>query len=188
MTKRKKGKETYNGFTGSLKIWQQPVVGGKPQLILEKPNMVVYQGSDILANTLGGKQNSAISHMYIGFHNGSSFSPPAISKSDTRATYQAFSGNFGYLRFLLSTTPSYFTDTNYSNNNVVFTATVVASASEAGATFTPGTSYIYEAGLVNAQVPTDKAQDRLFSRANFSEIEFVSTYNLIISWAVKFVS
>lgn len=187
-TQTKNIDENYHKFSGSLKIWRQPIHGGKPELVLEKPNMVLYQGSDILANSLGGKTNSHVSHMYIGFHNGDTFTAPTISKTDNRDTFQSYTSTFGYLRFPLSMDASYFTDVNYSQNNVVFTTTVVSAASEHGATFSAGSSYIYEAALVNAQDPLDKTKDRIFSRANFSPIEFVSSYNLIISWAVKFVS
>lgn len=188
--KKKIVSDSLSAGNGKIKIWKQPSdLGGPPELVFEKPNMVLYQGADVLANCLAGKQNSAITHMYFGFHNGPTFWAPTITKADTKATtFDGYSAPFGYLRVPLNAAPTFISDPNYDGNIAVFSSTLTAGTSEAGATFTPGTSYVYEVALVNESVPNDKTKDRIFSRANFTPIQFVSSYNLIVAWSVKFVS
>lgn len=183
--------DKYVGFSGHIKGWLVADDGSSQRKVIDQPNLITYQGSDILATCLAGAQNSKISHMYIGFHNGASFTAPTPQKTDTRDTFQNISGfdpDMGYLRIPLSLTPSYFNNTNYVKNNVVFTTTVTNLTEEAGAAFTPDTSYIYEAALVSAGSTSTTEEDRVFSRATFTPTLFVSNYNLVLSWAIQFLS
>ncbi len=167
-------------ISGRIKIWKGD------DLVVDKPNMVLYEGGDIVALAIAGEANSKITHFYVGYYSAAGvFVAPTISKADNRASFEAFTGNFGYLRLPLSVSPSFVADTNYDNNNSVFTTVVTTATPEAGAAFIPGTSQIYEVGLVCERSPNDKTKDLIFARANFNPITFVSSHNLTISWMIK---
>lgn len=180
--------DTVNNFQGFIKIWQSNPVTGEQKLLIDKPNTVLYQGADLLAYALAGVANNKISHMYIGFNNNLVFTPPVIDKAYSNP-FSGFVAPFGYLRIPLTLPASYLADTNYTHNVPIFTTMITSGTSEAGgATFTNGTSQIYEVGLVAATTPSSSSGDAVFSRANFSQIQYDSSFNLTISWGVKFTA
>jgi hypothetical protein len=171
-------------FKGHIKVYRTHKASGKSELVVNKPNTIVFTGADIMARCLGGEENSAISHFYIGYNNSESFSPPPITLYSKASDFSLFVAPFGYLRLPLSWVPSYFNETNYNSNIAVFSTVIATATASGGAAFTSGTSYIYEAGMIAATDPLDPTQDILFNRANFTPILFNSAYNLTIVWAI----
>jgi uncharacterized membrane protein YkvA (DUF1232 family) len=174
-------------FKGFVKVWKTHKTTGEKKLVLEKDNLILAMGANVLAYALAGQQSSNVSTMYVGYNNNSSFSYPTI---DT-AYSQPFNGlsigaGFGYLREPLSFSPNFLSDAGYTDNTVIFTTMISSASAFYGNTFTSGTSQIYECALV--VTPTNNAADDLvFSRINFSQIEYDDSYNLTISWGVKFL-
>ena len=171
---------------GFLKIWKTSPVTGSKELLVDQKNTILYQGSDILASALAGQPYSNITHMNLGFHNGSdaSFysSVPTISKDGTPA-FSGYTTPFGYVKSPLSFPASFSGSSHYQGNVVVFTTQLVSPVSTGGATL--GTnSYFYEAAMVAAGA----SSDRIFSRINFSPILYDNSYSFTISWAVNFTS
>ena len=176
---------------GFIKAWKTNPKTGESETVLDKKNTILYQGSDILASALAGTANSAITHMYVGFQNSTSSafysSIPAVSKDGTPAI-SGYVSPQGYLRVPLAFPASFTQINNYNNNTAIFTTQIISPSSAGGAVFNPGTgglsSYIYEAALVAA----GPVSDRIFSRVTFTPIAYDSSYNLTISWGVKFTS
>lgn len=179
-------------FKGFIKIWRTEVKTGLTELVIDKPNTVLYQGADLLAFALAGEANAKISHFYIGFKNSVS-SPggplPAVDKSNS-APMTAYADPYGYLRLPLTFPVSYFNDTNYVNNIPVFTVMITTATTAGGAAFTDASpaSWIFEVASVAALNPTDASNDKIFSRVQFTPIQYDSNFNLTISWGVQFVA
>jgi len=173
---------------GFVKIWKTDKITGKPELVVDQPNTVLYGGAQILSYALSGNNAASIYGMYIGYCNSVSFTPPTVDLAYT-SKFQNFVAPFGSLREALSHTPTYLTTTNYTDNIPIFTVDITtASASVAGAAFVPGTSNIYEIGLVSALTPSSSAGDVIFSRTQFNPITYDSNFNLTISWGVQFLA
>jgi len=183
---------------GFFKIWKTDRVSGKSELVVDKKNMILYQGADLLAQALAGAKNSKISHMYVGYKtiaDITGFVPPTIDKeySNKFVDYNNVTGleDLGYLRLPLAFTPSYLGATNYDNNTVLFTAVVSNNTTSfSGADFndsgdvTP--SHLFEVALVSAGDATSAVKDKIFSRANFTPIVYDANYNLTITWGIQF--
>ncbi len=182
--------DKFSKFSGHIKIWNTNAATGDSTLLVDKNNLIVYSGADILAKALAGVTDYKISHMYVGYKDPGAGSPaPAIAKANSIVVYDSLisDSDYGFLRIPLSLIPSFFNETNYNNNNVVFTSTVLSGVEEHGLTFADGVE-IFEAGLACELTKGVRQDDVLFSRASFTEIVYNNNYNLTISWAVKFTA
>lgn len=186
--------------SGFFKIWKVHKQTGARELVIDKKNMILYQGADLMALALAGVKNAKVSHLYVGYKTTadiSGFVPPTIDKeySNKFEDYDNAVGleDLGYLRLPLAFTPTYLSTTDYENNTVIFTAVVSNNTSSfGGADFfdsgeaTP--SHLFEVALVAALDPTGSTKDKIFSRANFEPIVYDSNYNLTISWGIQFLA
>lgn len=184
-----------SNYRGFLKIWRFNDRGEK-DLILHKNNTILYRGSDILARALVGKANSKITHMYIGFTNSvdDDFYDDVVPVTkDYSVPFSTYSSSDtpprGYLRIPLTFPASFLNESNYDNNIAVFTTQIVGANEEAGgADFTDVSpeSRIFSCALVAGGDTV--AQDVVFSHINFTPIAYNSSYNLSLSWGVRFSS
>jgi hypothetical protein len=173
-------------YSGFFKIWQVDKKTGAKELVISKPNMILYQGADLLAKALAGVKYASISHMYVGFQNGA-VTPTTIDKTNS-SPFSSFVAPKGYLRLPISYNPSFLAQTNYSGNTVIFTSIIASTAGAHGDTFTASSSNICEVGLAAALNPENDGEDLFFSRATFDPIVYDSNYNLTISWGVNFLA
>lgn len=178
--------------TGHVKIWNVGNDFGKPELVYQGQNLIVKSGSDILASSLSGKANSAISHFYIGYNNDPAFNvalEPAVTVTDTVTSFPT-SGNYGYIRIPLAFPASYLAEVGYVANVPYFTTFLVTGGLWApfGATLQTG-SKIFALGLVNAQNSSNSSQDVLFSKIHLNPtIAYDTSHGAAISWGVTFRS
>lgn len=176
-------------YSGFLKIWKSSPTQ-QPELVLDKQNTILYQGSDLLAKALSGDADAFISHMYIGYQNANDnlFSIPVVNKDILVNPFTDYTDPTGYLRIPLSFPATFANETNYDNNIVVFTTQISGSLTGEGssAVFQDSApeSRVYEAALVAGLGNGDK----VFSRITFDPIIYDQDYNLTISWGVKFTS
>jgi hypothetical protein len=181
-------KHSLGSMKGFVKIWKVNKTTGKSQLVVDKPNTILYGGAQILSYALAGNAAAPIWGMYIGYNNNVSFVYPTVDLAYS-ASFLNFTTPFGCLREPLSHTPSYLTSPSYTNNTPIFTVDISsASSSVAGAPFTPGVSNIYEIALLSAFNPTLSTGDIVFSRTQFNQITYDSNFNLTISWGVQFLA
>jgi len=179
---------------GFVKVFRVDVESGKPELIHEQDNTIVYQGSDILAKLLAGTPDWDISHMYLTFRNGAEV-VPAIDKTQNRGTYYSLPVGLDFVRVPLVQAPTFLAEEpaghSYEHNVAVFTSLVNSTTPpELGnLALADGTSQFLDAALVSATSPTSNAGDKVFSRIVFNpEIDYSSTFHLTVVWGVKFVS
>lgn len=194
--------ENYKGF---IKIWKTHKQTGESELLVSKPNKILYQGSDLLAYALAGIKYAKISHICVGYANyddtDNSFSPPVIDKDYNTLPFSSYGVassylDYGYFRLPLSYSPTFqASSTDYEHNTVIFTAIMSFDAEPSGQSVdfetasNPTTqSHLFEVALSAALDPTTPNKDQIFSRATFTPIMFDPSYNLTISWGVQFVS
>jgi hypothetical protein len=178
-----------SGLIGAIKIWKTDKSNGESVLVADKPNLVTREGASLAAAALSGLPNSKITHMYVAyFAPATSPTLPTPAKSDTVASYASLISDpvFGYARIPLSTSPDFFSDTGYTDNNVLFTTVLSSDVPTFGAAFEDEVT-VYEAGLISAR-NTNPADDRLFSRATFNPIVYDESFNLTVAWAIKFTA
>jgi hypothetical protein len=165
---------------GHVKIWKHNVKDGSTQLVVEKPNMIVYGGADVAAKALSGQPNTGITHMYVGISS-SNTAATAAQLTDSITTFGTINTNFVKLPIAFS--PSFSNEANYTSNLVYFSVYIT------GSTVTNG-YYINSLGLVNASIPTTNPNttvgDKLFSRITFTPIAYDSSHGLAICWGVTF--
>lgn len=183
-------------FKGFYKIWAVDKKTGAKKLLVSKPNMILYQGADLMAQALAGVQGANISHVYIGYNNvAGSFTPPTLDKENT-TDFPAYGldplTTYGYLRLPLSYSPTFSGQDPYDTNTVVFTAIIATTGNDHGAEFaisTAGTpSQIFEIALAAEFDPSDQSSDKLFSRAQFDPVLYDENYNLTIAWGIQFLA
>jgi len=188
-------------FAGFYKIWRVNKHTGESELLVDKKNLILFQGSDLLGLALGGAKNAAISNVYVGYINAANpltdFTPTTIDK-EYSVPFSAYGTGLhsdkGYLRAPLAYLPTYQGSTSdYDSNQVIFTAIISSTQSATGgADFlfaddsTP--SHIFEIALAAAIDPGSTSKDLIFSRANFTPITYDQNYNLTISWGIQFLS
>ena len=190
--------------SGKIRIWRVDPKSGRRELVVSKKNMILNQGADLLAKALAGEPYAAISHMYIGYKNTTSFTYPddaptidkiysiPFSAYGSSGTYE----DFGYLRLPLAYTPSFLEQEGYNGNVALFTSIIASSDNDHGAAFTSTEashgghppSQIFEVALVAALDPTSQSQDMIFSRANFNALEYNPSFNLTTTWGVQFLA
>lgn len=196
---------TTKNFSGFFKIWRTNKVTGESELVVDKPNKILYQGADLLAYALGGVKYAKISHVYVGFANyddGDDFEAPIIDKDYSTLPFTSYgldSGDYedyGYFRLPLSYTPTFQASSeDYDHNTVIFTTIMSFDADPAGqsADFqysdnAGSQSHLFEVALSAALDPTTTLKDQIFSRATFNPIMFDPSYNLTISWGIQFLA
>lgn len=171
-------------LTGFIKIWKQDKLTGDSTLIVDKNNTILKGGAKLIARALGGDPSAKIWGMYIGYNNSSgAFNPPGID-IDYSAPFSSFSSPFGYLREPLTFSPIYSSTDGYDQNTVLFSTMVTTAQAAGGATFDP-TCKIYEVALVSVRDERDPLADTVFSRTNFTPIQYNDNYNFTITWGVR---
>lgn len=179
------------GLAGFVKVWRTDVKTGEAVLLVDKQNKILKQGAKIISQLLGGKPESKIWGMYIGYNNDPSYTLLAAPTIDVDYSYPFLQfaedpeSSFGYLREPLTFTPNYLSSTDYEDNTVLFSTMITSANSVGGAAFTTGVSNIYEVALIAAPTTDNKTKDLVFSRTNFNPIQYNSSYNFTITWGVR---
>lgn len=198
---------TVNNFSGFIKVWKINTQTGVSELVIDKKNLILYQGSDLLALALGGVKNAKISNLYVGYTNIAledawAISPLSINKDYSTQPFSAYGSSgapfnlhSGYLRLPLSYAPMYqASSSDYTSNQVIFSATIGTNVTATGGEAfqyvqsSSSPSHVHEVALAAALDPGNPAKDLFFSRASFTPIPVDQNYNLAISWGIQFLS
>lgn len=176
-------------FGGFIKIWQHNSETGASKLIVDQKNTILYGGADLLAYALAGQAHARISHFYVGYNNNAGFTGPGSPVDKTNSTFLV-DADYGYLKIPLTFPASYLEEANYQHNIVVFTI-LLANPNPfrqgASPTFS-SSSKLFEVGLVAALNPDGNNNDVVFSRAQFTPLQYDPGFNLTISWGIKFTA
>lgn len=179
---------TSKGLTGFIKIWKTSKTTGLSELVVEKQNMILKGGAQIIAHALGGKPEAKIWGMYMGYYNGIGTPPPPIIDVDYSSPFLDYVAPLGYLREPLTFTPNYLASPGYeSYENTVLFSTMITTASKAGGADFNTASQLYEVALVAAPDVSNPARDTVFSRTSFNPIQYNSNYNFTITWGVRII-
>ena len=172
---------------GFVKIYREHKLTKQTELLVDKSNMILKGGAKLLAQSLSGDAGSKIWGMYIGFNNSADFNKPLITVDygNPFNKLNEISPSFGYLREPLTFPASFSSSEGYDKNTVLFSTMITSASSVGGAEFQNGSSYIYEVGLIAAPEPSDISKDTVFSRTNFNQILYDSSYNFTITWGVR---
>lgn len=165
--------------------------------VIERKNLILYGGADILAQLLSGDPAYAVRYMYLEFKNLANpldpITPPPFDRSGGRSYYEGLvsSPDTDFLRVPLTGTPALSSSDAllYSFNTGTFFAMSEGAAGIHGKTFAPGSnSAVFGAALVATPDPDDRSKDVVFSRV-YSGIDKIlkeSGFEIGVSWAVRF--
>jgi hypothetical protein len=171
-------------LTGFIKIWKQNKQTGESSLVVDKNNTILKGGAKLIARALGGDPNAKIWGMYIGYNNSAGqFAVPGIDL-EYSFPFTSFADPYGYLREPLTFKPTFLSSEGYDENTVLFSTMITTAQKAGGADFTT-LSKIYEVGLVAVADEQNSAMDTVFSRTNFSPIQYNDNYNFTITWGVR---
>jgi hypothetical protein len=184
------------GVRGDIEVFRR-FDDGREEVILEKRNLVLDTGMDLVARALGG--NIYINGMYMAYENTAGVVSPAAVTADRVAmdyqtTYSA--GTLGFVRSANIAQPSFDTsdDTLYATNQVAFVAISTSDqAVDSGSNdVTDGLSQFYGAALAFLD-PNDMENDILFAAVNFEDIagaadqiEKIAGAQIGIRWTITF--
>ncbi len=192
---------------GKIVAAYQDIKTGRLDVVMEKNNLILFEGADIMAPLLGGRAGYSISHMYFQYEN-SVLSPDAtlaantISRESGRSAFNSseIDGTDGrdWLRVPLITESKLVKvpddSEDYENNGVWFTGTSAASSTLLGESpeqnpFQSSSpfSWVYSLALVASPNRSDSLQDKIFSRVNLSApLQLPTGKHLVFFWLIKF--
>jgi hypothetical protein len=181
---------------GLVRIFSFDPKTGKIKSIIEKQNLILYSGADVMAKCLSGNSNYAISSMFMEFKNlpspSDSITPPAFDRTGGIGYYSGLSSSLDtdYVRVPLVSMPDFDTsDALYYNfNQATYFAISEGSTGVHGKTFGPGTnSAVYGAALVATPEPAQPAQDVVFSRvySGVGKILKEAGFEIGITWTIR---
>ena len=161
---------------------------------IERHNLVLYSGADILASLLAG-QGTPVNAMYMEFKNMVTvvpITPPAFDRTGGIAYYNGLSSSpdtdFVRLPLLINPTVAS-TGVNYQGNQVTFFGISEGLTGFFGKPFTPAAnSTVYGAALVSAPSMADQTQDRVFARiyTGIDQITKEIGQEIGITWVTQF--
>lgn len=181
---------------GIVRFFSFDPKSGRIVQMIEKHNLILYSGADIMSRVLGGKSEYAISSMFLEFKNLPSpltpITPPAFDRSGGIAYYNGLSSSLDtdYLRVPLVSTPDFSTsdDTYYEFNQATFFAISEGSTGIHGKTFSAAAnSAVFGAALAATPDPTQPTADVVFSRAysGVGKILKESGFEIGITWTTR---
>ena len=161
---------------GRVRMWEHSPTLGYGKLLLDQSNIITKTGASLAAASIAGLPNSVITHMYVGYNNGTV--TPTIE--DTVSSFAT------YAKIPLAFSPSFASSpvgsgANYVNNIVYFTVYLTGSSSPSGI---PNSSTIDSLGLVCGA----GSGDLLFSKIAFSPVTYNASTGIAISWGVTFLA
>jgi len=175
---------------GQIKLFSFNPVTGVIHKMIEKENLVLYSGADILAKLLSGDSRYAVNTMFMEFTS-AAVTVPTFDRTGGIAYYAGLAADpdIDYLRLPLTVNPQIDSsdDALYVGNRVTFFGISEGTAGRWGKTFTDGVK-VYGAALAAAVDVNDPTQDVVFSRAyaGIDSITKASGFEIGVSWTIQF--
>jgi len=177
-----------NGFIRAFSLDE----GGNILQLIEKPNLIVYSGADVVARCLAWQELYVPRVIYFEFSNAT---PPTVSPTradDSLSYYENLylaTGDEDYLRVPISVTPLTTSSdaSKYDANVVTYYSLTAGTAGEGGGvTFSEAAgSKVYGAALVAAPDLNDKTKDVIMSRVYFSSSLSKGPAQVGIQWEIE---
>ena len=179
-----------------------PVVKGRPRFflfnpktgeirkVIERDNLVLYSGADILAKLLSGASEYAVKTMYLEFANTASPVVPTFDRTGGLAYYNGLTGDYDFLRVPLQVSPALSSsDAVYANNIVSFYGISEGAVGVLGKAFSYAAgSNVFGAALVASPNPGEQSEDVVFSRVytGIGKIPKEAGFEIGVLWPVQF--
>ena len=181
---------------GMVRLFSFNPKTGQIRSMIEKQNLILYSGADVLARCLAGDATYAISSMLMEFKNLPSpsdpITPPAFDRSGGIAYYNGLSSSpdTDYVRVPLVSSPDFTTSDAiyYQGNEATYFAISEGSTGVHGKAFGPGSnSAVYGAALVATPDPVQPSSDVVFSRAysGIGKLLKEAGFEIGITWTIR---
>lgn len=175
---------------GHFRVAAHSPLTNESLILVDKRNKIMYPSTHIVSRGLAGLPNSAISHLYLSYNNDDAYPANGYAISESNTAFQKDAAS-GYLRIPITLPPSIVASQDGSYQTITFT--VLISQPDAfkvtGSPNLSSSSDFFEAALVSQTDPTGSvsnvAGDLVFSRVAFQRLQYDSTFNLTVSWAIK---
>lgn len=163
--------------------------------LVEQPNIIPYQGADVMANLLSGDISWAIGAMFFEYENTAGApTVPSPVRSEGISYYLsdlALSAAKDYIRVPLVIPPGIVSAdaTKYDGNQVTFFAITSGVQGVHGRTFDHTVnSKVYGVALAATPTPAQYTQDRLFSRSysGFDPVPKEDGYAVGAQYVIRF--
>ena len=197
MQKKEKPMQLFDKLecTGHIKMFSYDPVTKQIDRIVEKHNLILYSGADVMARVLAG-QNYAVSTMYVEFKNlavPGTVTPPTFGREPAHglAYYDSLSGSVDvdFLRIPIVISPSLTSSdvASFDNNQVNFFAITEGTQGFHGKDFSAASnSAVYGAALVSSPVWSDQTQDIVFARGYPGTIAKQASSQIGTQWITQF--
>jgi hypothetical protein len=177
-----------NQAQGFIRVFSFNKSTGEIQTLIERPNLILYSGADILANVVSGNPAYAINVMYLEYENAPAPVAPAYARDGGFAYYNGLVSPQDIIRVPLIVQPEISSSdlVNYEGNQPTFFSVSEGSVGAVtGVLFNP-TSNVYGAALVAAPDINDRSQDKVFSRVYFTPIPKQTGFEIGVTWVIRF--
>ena len=178
---------------GIVRLFSFDEKTGRIARMVEKHNLILFDGADILARVLTGDPKYAVGTMYMEFKNTTlPITPPVFDRGGGAAYYAGLqpSSDVDFLRIPLTILPTIEpSDSNYEGNQITFFGISEGSTGFWGRAFNPTVhSKVYGAALVATPDISDQSQDKVFSRvySGIDEIPKELGFGIGITWVIRF--
>jgi len=169
---------------------------GEIRHLIERANLIPYQGADVLARALGGDTTYVAGAMYFEFENtAGSPSVPTPARDEDISYYLdtlSLSATKDYVRAPLVIPAGYSSSDSdkYAGNQVTFFATTAGTQGVHGRAFSnAANSKVYGVALAATPEPTQYTSDLLFSRTydNVGVIPKEDGYQIGAQYLIRFL-
>jgi hypothetical protein len=163
---------------------------------IERPNLVLFEGADVLAQLLSGARGYHVNTMYLEFKNlaapGDAITPPSFDRGDGIAYYNGLisSTDIDFLRVPLTVSPLVEPSSgDYAGNQATFFGISEGTLGFHGKPFLPSSnSAVFGAALIAAPDPSDQSQDKVYARVytGIDKILKATGFEIGVTWTTRF--
>ena len=184
---------------GGISVFSYNMATKKIAKMVNRKNLILYSGADILARALSGTPGWFVNTIYIEYQNLASPSDSPVIPAYDRTVPSGIgyynglgaSPNGDFLRVPLLTNPllSSSDPTNYNANQIAFFALSEGATGFFGKLFNPSVnSCVIGGALIAAPVVDEQSSDVVFSRTYLTpdKILLQSGYQIGLNWILQF--
>jgi hypothetical protein len=163
---------------------------------IERPNLVLFEGADVVAQLLSGARGYHVNTMYLEFRNlaapGDPITPPSFDRGGGIAYYNGLISSLDtdFLRVPLTVGPLVESSGgDYAGNQATFFGISEGTLGFHSKPFLPSSnSAVFGAALVAAPDPSDQSQDKVYARVytGIDKILKASGFEIGVTWTTRF--
>lgn len=181
---------------GFVRFYARELSSGRTSKVIERPNLVLFEGADVLAQLLSGARGYHVNTMYLEFKNlaapGDAITPPSFDRGDGIAYYNGLisSPDTDFLRVPLTVGPLVESSGgDYAGNQTTFFGISEGTVGFHGKPFLPSSnSAIFGAALIASPDPADQSLDKVYARVytGIDKILKQTGFEIGVTWTTRF--